>query len=76
MRAYNIFKPEDNLIKDKINRLVKIGNLSSIIESEWAAPPFGTPKNDKTIQLVSDSRVLNTMIVKKSSPSWNSRCPT
>ena len=67
-RPYNIPKSQEKLMRDEIARLEKIEVLSPVLESEWAAPSFGTPKKDQTIRLVSDFRVLNTMVVRKPFP--------
>ena len=52
----------------EINRLLKIGVLQRENNSEWAAPSFLIPKSNGTARLVTDFRVLNTMLKRKPYP--------
>ena len=67
-RPYQIPKSVEKIFKDEIVRLVKIGLLTQVYESEWAAPTYGIPKKDQTIRVVSDFCKLNTMIKRKPYP--------
>ena len=56
-------------LKKEINRLVEIGVLRKVHQySEWASPTFAVPKKNKTIRVVSDLRVLNSKLKRKSYP--------
>ena len=55
-------------IKKEIQRLVDIGVLERIQQSDWQSPSFIIPKSDKTIRFLSDFRVLNQNIVRKPFP--------
>ena len=56
------------LMRDEVDRLVKLGVLKQITESEWAAPSFGVPKKNHQIRFVSDFRRLNKEIVRHPFP--------
>ena len=58
----------NKLMKEEVERLVKIGVLKRITESEWAAPSFGVPKKGDEIRVVSDFRGLNERLVRKPHP--------
>jgi Retroviral aspartyl protease len=58
-RAFPVPKIHENLIRDEVDRLVKLGVLRKTNESEWAAPSFGIPKKNGQIRFVSDFRQLN-----------------
>jgi hypothetical protein len=54
--------------KKKLIHLVKIGVLSSQSTSEWAPPPFITPKKDSRVRWVSDLREFNEAVKRKQYP--------
>jgi len=61
-------------IKKEVQRLVEIGVLKPIQESEWAFPSFIIPKKSKvpgqpgTVRFLSDLRELNKRIIRKPYP--------
>jgi len=61
-------------IKKEVKRLVEIGVLKPIQESEWAFPSFIIPKKSKdpgkpgTVRFLSDLRELNKRIIRKPYP--------
>ena len=61
-------------IKKEVKRLVDIGVLKPIQESEWAFPSFIIPKKSKepgkpgTVRFLSDLRELNKRIIRKPYP--------
>ena len=55
-------------LKKEINRLVQIGVLRPVQESEYASPSIIIPKKNKMVRFVSDFRVLNTKLKRKPFP--------
>ena len=55
-------------LKKKVNRLIKIGVLKKINNSQWAAPTFIIPKINGTVRFISDFRELNKRIKRKPFP--------
>ena len=54
--------------KKEIKRLVRLGVLEKVNESEWGSPTFIIPKKDNTVRVISDFRRLNTKIKRKPYP--------
>ena len=54
--------------KKEIKRLVQLGVLERVTESEWGSPTFIIPKKDGTVRVISDFRKLNTKIKRKPYP--------
>jgi hypothetical protein len=54
----------------EIVRLVEIGVLEEDYSSEWASifPSFAIPKNNGTIRVVTDFRMLNVLLKRIMSP--------
>ena len=52
--------------KKEVNRLIKIGVLKKINNSQWAAPTFIIPKINGTVRFISDFRELIKTIKTKS----------
>ena len=50
------------MLMAEIERLVKIGVLRHITDSEWGAPNFVIPKKDQTVRFITDFRELNKKI--------------
>ena len=50
--------------KKELDRLVKLGVLEPVQQSEWGSPTFIVPKIEKTVRFVSDFRRLNLKIKK------------
>lgn len=70
-KAYRMPQAYMKLFKDEIDRLVEIGTLSPVTETEWASPTFCTPKKDQRIRIVSDFRILNSCIFRSPWPTPN-----
>ena len=56
------------ILKKEVNRLIKIGVLKKINNSQWAAPTFIIPKKNNTVRFISDFRELNKRIKRKPFP--------
>ena len=52
-------KIHEHTLKVELDRLVKLGVLKQINDSNWAAPAFIILKKDATVRFISDFRVLN-----------------
>ena len=48
-----------------MNRVIKIGVLKKIDNSQWRAPTFIIPKINGTVRFISDLRELNKTITKR-----------
>ena len=68
-KAYRVPQAYMKLFKNEIDRLVEIGTLSPVTETEWASPTFCTPKKDQRIRIVSDFRILNSCIFRSPWPT-------
>ena len=55
-------------LKKEVDRLIKIGVLKKINNSQWAAPTFIIPKKNNTVRFISDFRELNKRIKRKPFP--------
>ena len=58
----------ETTLKKEENRLIKIGVLKKINNSQWAAPTFIIPKINVTLRFISDFRELNKIIKIKPFP--------
>jgi transposase InsO family protein len=67
-RAFPVPKIHEQLLKDEVNRVVGLGVLKKVNNSEWASPSFGIPKKNGEIRFVSDFRRLNQQIVRHPFP--------
>ncbi len=54
--------------KKELDRLVKLGVLETVQESEWGSPTFIVPKKDNKVRFVSDFRRLNAKLKRKPYP--------
>ena len=54
--------------KKELMRLVEIGVLEEVLESEWGSPTFIIPKKDGKVRFISDFRKLNKKIKRKPYP--------
>ena len=54
--------------KDELDKLVRLGVLTSVLTSAWAFPMFLIPKKDGTARFVSDFRKLNQLLVDEVYP--------
>ena len=70
-KAYRVPQAYLKVFKDEIDRLVEIGTLSPVIQSDWASPTFCVPKKDQRIRIVSDFRILNSSIRRSPWPTPN-----
>ena len=64
-------KTHEPTLKEEVNRLIKIGLLKKINNSQWAAPTFIIPKINGTLRYISDFRELNKTIKTKHLPIPN-----
>ena len=67
-RAYPVPQAHDQLLRDEVQRLTKLGVLKRINRSEWAAPSFPRPKQNNTIRFISDFRKLNECLIRHPFP--------
>ena len=67
-KPFPIPKVHEPTLKKEVERLVKIGVLKRINNSEWAAPTFIIPKKNGTVRFISDFRELNKRIRRKLFP--------
>ena len=73
-RAFPVPRFHKETIQKEVRRLVKLGVLKRIQESEWAFPSFIIPKKSKipgkpgTVRFLSDLRELNKRIIRKPYP--------
>ena len=67
-KPFPIPKVHEATLKKEVERLIKIGVLKRINQSEWAAPTFIIPKKNGTVRFISDFRELNKRIKRKPFP--------
>ena len=67
-KPFPIPKIHELTLKKEVNRLIKIGVLKKINNSQWAAPTFIIPKKNNTVRFISDFRELNKRIKRKPFP--------
>jgi len=67
-KPFPIPRVHEETLKKEVNRLVDIGVLRRVNNSEWAAPTFIIPKKNKTVRFISDFRELNKRIKRKPFP--------
>ena len=67
-KPFSIPKMYEHTLKMEVERLVKIGVLRKINNSEWAAPTFIIPKTDDSVRFISDFGDLNKRIKRKPYP--------
>jgi hypothetical protein len=67
-RAYTVPQAYIKTLKMEVERLVELGILEEINDSEWAAGTFIIPKKDATVRFLSDFRELNKRIKRKPFP--------
>ena len=67
-KPFPIPKVHEATLKKEVERLIKIGVLKRINQSEWAAPTFIIPKKNGTVHFISDFRELNKRIKRKPFP--------
>ena len=63
MQSYFLFQNiHEPILKKEVNRLIKIGVLKQVNNSQWAAPTFIMPKKNGTVRFISDFIGLNKQI--------------
>ncbi|GFH49966.1 hypothetical protein CTEN210_06442 [Chaetoceros tenuissimus] len=67
-RWYPVPKINKETFKKELERLVKIGVLEVVHESEWGTPVFIIPKKEGTVRFVTDFRKVNGLVVRKPFP--------
>ena len=67
-KPFSIPKMYEHTLKMEVERLVKLGVLRKVNNSEWAAPTFIIPKKDGSVRFISDFRELNKGIKRKPYP--------
>ena len=67
-KPFPIPKIHKPTLKKEVDRLIKIGVLKKINNSQWAAPTFIIPKINGTVRFISDFRELNKTIKIKRFP--------
>jgi len=67
-KPFLIPRIHEETLKKQVERLVKIGVLKRINNSQWAAPTFIIPKKNSTVRFISDFRELNKRIKRKPYP--------
>ena len=67
-KAYPVPHSQQAMLMAEIERLVRIGVLKRITDSEWGAPNFVIPKKDQTVRFITDFRELNKRIKRKPYP--------
>ena len=67
-RHYPIPHVHKETFKKELKRLIKLGVLERVQESEWGSPTFIIPKKNNTVRFTSDFRRLNTKIKRKPYP--------
>ena len=67
-RWYPVPKINKETFKKELMRLVEIGVLEVVHESEWGTPVFIIPKKEGTIRFVIDFRKVNGQVVRKPFP--------
>ena len=67
-KPFPIPRVHEKTLRKEVDRLVKIGVLKRINNSEWAAPTFIIPKKNGTVRFISDFRELNKRIKRKPYP--------
>ena len=67
-RWYPVPRINKRTFKTELMRLVKIGVLEKVQESEWGTPVFIIPKKEGTVRLLTDYRKVNGQIVRKPYP--------
>ena len=67
-RYYPMARIHKDTFKTEIKRLVKLGVLEEVRESEWGSPTFIIAKKNGSVRFLSDFRVLNTKIKRKPYP--------
>ena len=67
-KPFPIPRIHEETLRKEVDRLVEIGVLKCINNSEWAAPTFIIPKKNRTVRFISDFRELNKRIKRKPFP--------
>ena len=67
-QPFPVPKVHEHTLKVELDRLVKLGVLKQINNSEWAAPTFIISKKDGTVRFISDFHELNKCIKCKPFP--------
>ena len=61
-KSFPILKVHEGTHRKEVERLLQIGVLKRVNNSQWAAPTFIIPKKNGTVRFISDFRELNNRI--------------
>ena len=67
-RPFPVPKIHERTLKVELDRLIKLGVLKQINDSEWAAPTFIILKKDATVRFISNFCELNKCTKRKPFP--------
>ena len=67
-RSYSVPRINKQTFKNELDRLIKIGVLEQVQESEWGTPVFIIPKKEGTVRFLTDYRRVNGQIIRKPFP--------
>jgi Reverse transcriptase (RNA-dependent DNA polymerase). len=67
-RNYPVPKINKETFRKDLLRLVDIGVLTPVQDSEWGTPVFIIPKDDGTVRFITDYRKVNKLIKRKPYP--------
>ena len=67
-KPYSVPQIHEEAMRTEVKRLVMLGVLEEVLESEWGAPSFIIPKKNGTVRFISDFRKLNTLLKRKPYP--------
>ena len=67
-KPYPVAQIHEQAMRTEVERLVMLGVLEKVFESEWGAPSFIIPKKNGTVRFITDFRKLNEMLKRKPYP--------
>ena len=67
-RWYPVPRINKETFKKELDRLVKIGVLERVQESQWGTPVFIIPKKEEPVRSITDFRKVNGQILRKPFP--------
>lgn len=67
-RPYQVPHIHKETVEKELKRLVDIGVLERVTDSEWGSPSFIIPKTNGTVRFLTDFREVNKRIIRKPHP--------